>query len=81
MKIALEIPDALFRKAKSMAAERDQSLKDLVTEALKEKLARRTPRHSAAGPAWMKGFGKLRHLRKETRRIQALTDEEFGSSS
>jgi len=33
MKTTIEIPDALFRKAKSLAAARGQSLEDLFTEA------------------------------------------------
>jgi hypothetical protein len=76
VKTTLEIPDALFRRAKSRAAENGQSLKQLVSEALQEKLAAR----GAAGavePAWMQGFGKLRRLRKETKRIQASIDEVF----
>jgi Bacterial antitoxin of type II TA system, VapB len=77
MKTTIEIPDALFRKAKSRAAERGQSLKELVTEALQEKLAVRTGRASPAEPGWMKGFGKLRRLRKETERIQARIDDVF----
>ena len=77
MKTTLEIPDPLFRKAKSKAAERGQSLKQLVTEALQEKLATGPGRRRPAQPAWMQGFGKLRRLRKETRRIQARVDEHF----
>jgi hypothetical protein len=79
VKTTFEIPDALFRKAKSKAAERGQSLKDLVTEALQEKLAGRGVAAATGDPEWMTGFGKLRHLRKETRRIQALIDREFGT--
>lgn len=77
MKTTIEIPDPLFRKAKSRAAENGQSLKDLVTEALQEKLAA----GAAAGgaPAWMEGFGKLRRLRKETKRIQSRIEREFGA--
>ena len=41
MKTTLEIPDPLFRKAKSKAAERGQTLKQLVTEALQEYIGRR----------------------------------------
>ncbi len=78
MKTTLEIPDLLFRKAKSKAAERGQTLKQLVTEALQEKLAARADKTHPGEPAWMQGFGKLRRLRKETRRIQARIDEEFG---
>ena len=43
MKTTIEIPDALFRKAKSKAAERGQTLKELVTEALQEKLGSDEP--------------------------------------
>jgi hypothetical protein len=77
MKTTIEIPDPLFRRAKSEAAERGQSLKDLVTEALREKLAATGRRASPREPAWMGGFGGLRRLRKETRRIQARIDEVF----
>jgi len=39
MKTTIEIPDVLFRRAKSKAAERSQTLKEFVSEALQEKLA------------------------------------------
>jgi hypothetical protein len=77
MKTTLEIPDPLFRKAKSTAAERGQSLKDFVTEALHDKLAAGRIGPAAAGPQWMQGFGKLKRLRKETGRVQAAIDAEF----
>ena len=41
MKTTLEIPDALFRRAKSVAAEQGIPLRELVSEALSEKLADR----------------------------------------
>lgn len=76
MKTTLEIPDPLFRKIKSTAAERGQTLKELVTEALKEKL--RTRRDvPPAQPRWMAGFGGLRALRAETTRVQKRIDEAF----
>jgi len=77
MKTTLEVPDAVFRKAKAKAAERGQSLKDFVTEALREKLSGRKPRALPEGPAWMRGFGKLRSLKKETARLQKRIDSEF----
>ncbi len=77
MKTTLEIPDPLFRKAKSKAAERGQSLKQLVTEALQEKLSGNAGKAVAGEPGWMRGFGKLRSLRAETRRLQARIDEQF----
>lgn len=78
MKTTLELPDQLFRKAKSKAAERGQSLKQLVTEALQEKLAAEGRGRRTAEPPWMQGFGKLRRLRNETKRVQARIDEQFG---
>lgn len=77
MKTTIEIPDPLFRKAKSTAAERGQTLKDFVTEALRERLAAKSSNNHDSEPAWMQGFGKLRRLRKETARIQARIDEAF----
>ena len=74
MKTTLDIPDLLFRKAKSRAAERGQTLKQLVTEALQEKLAVDRGKAGRGEPAWMEGFGKLRRLHKETQRIQATID-------
>ncbi len=79
MKTTLELPDPLFRRAKATAAERGQSLKDFVTDALREKLSGNAPASQSAEPAWMQGFGKLKHLRRETARIQAEIDEEFGA--
>jgi len=75
MKTTIEIPDPLFRRAKAQAAERGQSLKAFVGEALQEKLG--AGRSSPTEPEWMAGFGKLRRLHKETQAIQARIDEVF----
>lgn len=77
MKTTLEFPDPLFRKAKATAAERGQSLKEFVTEALRDKLVLDTGRAYASEPEWMKGFGTLKRLHKETARVQSLVDREF----
>lgn len=77
MKTTIDIPDALFRKAKAKAAEGGRSLKDLVTEALQEKLAAGTKSRRGAEPPWMRGFGTLRHMRRETQGIQTRVDEAF----
>lgn len=77
MKTTLEIPDVLFRKVKSKAAERSQTLKDFVNEALQEKLASRRATGPSGEPGWMQGFGKLRHLHAETARIQERIHEAF----
>ncbi|MGB8888490.1 MAG: hypothetical protein WCC87_17310 [Candidatus Korobacteraceae bacterium] len=74
MKTTLEIPDAVFRRAKSVAARRGIPLRELVTEAVKDKLAEAD---KAADKPWMAAFGKLRRLRKETARINRRIEEEF----
>jgi hypothetical protein len=74
VKTTIEIPDQLFRRAKSAAAERGVALRVLLTEALADKLrAQSDPERP-----WMKGFGKLRDLHKETSRINAIIAAEFG---
>ena len=77
MKTILELPDRLFRKAKATAAERGQSLKGFVTEALRDKLALDKGHACADMPEWMQGFGKLKRLHKETVRVQSVVDQEF----
>jgi hypothetical protein len=79
MKTTVEIPDPLFRKAKARAAERGQTLKEFMSEALQEKLATKGSNTLSREPEWMKGFGKLHHLRRETARIQRRVDEIFES--
>lgn len=71
MKTTLEIPDAVFRRAKSVAAERGIPLREFVTEAVKEKLS-----GSKNARPWLKHMGRLKHLRKETARITALIEED-----
>ena len=78
VKTTIEIPDPIFRKAKSRAAERGQSLKEFVTDALTAKLEGTIGTSRPPDPPWMQGFGELRHLRRETARIQAAIDREFG---
>ena len=71
MKTTLEMPDELFRKAKSSAAHRGQSMKEFVTSALREKLAK----NRATTPGWRAGFGKI--PAKYVREVQAVVDAEF----
>ena len=77
MKTTLEIPDALFRRVKSKAAERGQSLKDFVGEALSEKLGAKRRTVPSTDPDWMEGFGGLRRLHRETERIARTIRETF----
>jgi hypothetical protein len=77
MKTTVEIPDGLFRRAKSEAARQGIPLRQFVTEAVAARL------HGASAIAakpWMKHLGKLRRLRKETRRINRLIEDVFESA-
>jgi hypothetical protein len=73
MKTTLEIPDAVFRRAKSVAAERGIPLREFVTEAVKDKLA---ATRQAVDKPWVKHMGKLKRLRKETLQINRLIEED-----
>ena len=77
MKTTIEIPDHLFRRAKATAAERGQALRAFVAEALQEKLSSERARSGGDAPRWMRGFGELRRLRRETARIQRVIDQAF----
>jgi hypothetical protein len=73
VKTTLEIPDFLFRRAKSVAAERGIPLRQFVTEAVQEKL--KTTPHERP---WMKHLGKLKHIHKERNQIEKRVEEAFG---
>ena len=77
MKTTIEIPEPLFRRAKSKAAERGQTLKEFFREALQEKLAPGRSASASSEPEWMQGFGKLRRLHKETELIQRRIRQAF----
>ena len=74
MKTTLEIPDVIFRRAKARAAQRGIPFRQFVTDAVEEKL-RAEPR--AGERPWLRMAGKLKHLRRETARINALIEQEF----
>jgi hypothetical protein len=80
MKTTVEIPDTLFRKAKATAAERGVSLKDLLTEAVREHLQRGagdSSKNKPSAPPWISAFGGLRALHKETKKINRILQQEF----
>ena len=72
MKTTLEIPDFLFRRAKSVAAERGIPLRQFVTEAVQEKL-----KTTSQERPWMKHLGTLKHLRKDRKQIEKRVEEAF----
>jgi len=73
MKTTLEIPDFLFRRAKSAAAQRGIPLRQLVTEAVQEKLKTTTSQEKP----WMKHLGKLKHLHKERKQVEKRVEQAF----
>jgi metallophosphoesterase superfamily enzyme len=74
MKTTLEIPDPIFRRAKSVAARRGVALRVFVTEAVEEKLAAASEKQQKP---WVRLAGGLKHLRKETARINEMMKREF----
>jgi hypothetical protein len=74
VKTTLDIPDPVFRRAKSVAAQRGIALRAFVTEAVEEKLAA-----TAQGEEkpWLRLAGGLKHLHKETARINGILNDEF----
>ena len=74
MKTTLEIPDKVFRRAKSKAAEQGIPLRQFVTEAVKEKLRAASGRGQKP---WMKHVGKLKDLHEETERLNQVIDGAF----
>jgi hypothetical protein len=74
MKTTLEIPNDVFRLAKAKAAERRIPLRQFVTEAIAQKLEEKP---TSGTKTWLELAGKLRHLRKETARINKIIEEEF----
>jgi hypothetical protein len=74
MKTTLEIPDPIFRRAKSVAAQRGVALRAFVTEAVEEKLAAAS---QEGQKPWVSLAGGLKHLHKETARINRIMNREF----
>ena len=79
MKTTIELPDATFRHAKTVAAASGITLKQFFTEALEERLRRGAveTRNGGAEPPWMAGFGALADMADENRHILKLIEEEF----
>ncbi len=74
MKTTLEIPDSIFRRAKSVAAQRGIPLRAFVTEAVTDKLDAGFREEERP---WVRLAGGLKHLHKETVRINRIIHSEF----
>jgi hypothetical protein len=71
MKTTLEIPDTIFKQAKSAAAEQGIPLREFVSNAVAEKLRQTSVGHKP----WIELFGGLRDLHEETVRINGIIAE------
>ncbi len=76
MKTTVEIPDALFKEAKILAAVEGLSMKQLITESLQRRIAGVTS-DAKIEPPWKQAFGAMRSYRKENRRIERIIEQQF----
>jgi hypothetical protein len=74
VKTTLEIPDPIFRRAKSAAAQRGIPLRAFVTEAVQEKLDSGSTKQDKP---WARLAGGLKHIHKETVRVNRIIKNEF----
>ena len=79
MKTTIELPDATFRQAKTLATARGVTLKRFFTEALDEHLRRCTARSIPTRRRFhgWPGSGRFLIWRKENRRILGVIEQEF----
>jgi hypothetical protein len=76
VKTTVELPDALYRKLKSAAAEEGRSIKEILAEAVADRLRRGAGGESKAKP-WETAFGGMKSLHRENLRIERLIEAEF----
>lgn len=78
VRTTIELPDFLFREVKSTAAKQGVRLKDYISEALRDKLAK--PPLPVEKP-WMEFFGiaaKDPEILAELHQIDKIVEENFG---
>jgi hypothetical protein len=73
MKTTFELPDKLFREAKSMAASQGKTIRQFFTEAISDKLQSQKRQEKP----WMKHYGALKEYAEELRQIDRVLEEEF----
>jgi hypothetical protein len=77
VRTTIDLPEALLREVKATAATQGMRLKDYVTEALQDKLAKRP---DSAGKPWMKLAGIAANdpeMAAELKRIEVIVEENF----
>jgi hypothetical protein len=80
MKTTVELPNTLFRRAKTAAVQQGLTLKQLFTEALEWRLGSKWSDKKdgkISAPGWMRAYGALRHLRRERKAIEQAIESEF----
>jgi hypothetical protein len=78
MRTTIDLPDPLFREVKATAAMNGMRLKEYITEALEDKLAKRS---ISQQKPWMKFAGIAANdpeMVAELKRIERIVDENFG---
>ncbi len=76
VKTTLELPDALLKAAKSLAAQEGITLKSLFTQALQDEVEHLSQRNTTHQP-WRKHFGGMKDLHEENIKMQNEIDKEF----
>jgi len=76
LKKTIELHEDLLGQIRGEALKRGMSVDQFIKEAVEEK-SRSLSEEEKARQKFLDGFGKLSHLKDETRRIQAEIDEEF----
>jgi len=77
MPTVIDIPESTLRRAEQASAQLGFTVPEFIAEAVEEKAEQVYP----LDPLVEKTFGRFKHLRKETARIQRLIEEEFGPQS
>ena len=80
MKTTIELPDTLFRRAKTAAVRQGLTLRQLLTEALEWRLSLKWNKKKNGGastPQWIRAYVALRHLRGQRKTIEQAIESEF----
>jgi hypothetical protein len=77
VKTTIDIPNATFQQAQSLAAAQGISVEQLLANALQEKLRTIPAPRNGTQPPWMNGFGALADLKEENARIMQSIADEF----
>lgn len=82
VKTTIEMPEKTFRRAKAYAAVRGLSLKQLITDAVEDKLCPHRSGSDSSRP-WMSLAGAFQGdptMRKELQRIDEIIEREFSKA-